>query len=249
MCLDHLLAAKGGETGNFGGLCGGYRGAICPTVNGTGTMGCMDTILDVIRGTNAGGATSFAQGVPRQVNGRTQCDSAHSCADWRSNFNTSGVAAAAALAKDAEVVVLVLGIDTYMEGEGNDRLNTSLSFAEKALVKAVLATGVPVVAVVVHGGSVSLDPLLPTDGSPKPAAIVDAGYLCDNQQALADLLFGLTNQWGKLAATIYSEAFALEENPIPSALDCGCDGSVAAYRTCCSCRCVWRKRVPRDTNH
>lgn len=48
-----------------------------------------------------------------------------------------------------QVAILVVGIDTDMEGKGNDRLNTSLTFAEKALGRAVLATGTPTVVIVV----------------------------------------------------------------------------------------------------
>ena len=105
--------------------------------------------------------------------------------------------------------------------------------------------------VVVNGGAVSLDPLVPANAAavaattgtagglpathPLPAAVVEAGYLCDNQQALADLLFGVENRWGKLAYTIYSQSFALRENPMPTASECGCSGTPAAYRTCVEC--------------
>jgi hypothetical protein len=46
---------------------------------------------------------------------------------------------AAALAAAADAAVLVVGIDTDMEGEGNDRLNTSLSAAEVALGRGCTA--------------------------------------------------------------------------------------------------------------
>ena len=54
-------------------------------------------------------------------------------------------------------------------------------------------------------------------------------------QALGDLLFGSQNRWGKLAYSIYSEDYTLRELPIPTAHECGCDGSVAAYKRCTSC--------------
>jgi len=44
----------------------------------------------------------------------------------------------------------------------------------------------------------------------------------------ADLIFGVQNKWGKLAHTIYQQSFALDENPIPSARECGCYGTVSA---------------------
>ena len=68
-----------------------------------------------------------------------------------------------------------------------------------------------------------------------PKAIIEAGYLCDNAKSLADLIFGKVNRWGKLAYTMYSEDYTLRELPIPTAKECGCDGSVAAYKTCTSC--------------
>jgi len=159
---------------------------------------------------------------------------------------------AVASVERADVAVLVVGIDTYMEGEGNDRVNTSLSFAEKQLGRAVLAVGKPVVVVVVGAGCVSFDPLLGGGAEQRassggrargaferpanePSAIIEAGYLCDNQRALADLMFGRRNRWGKLAHTIYREEYALTENKIPTARDCGCTGEPGAYRACVEC--------------
>ena len=76
------------------------------------------------------------------------------------------------------------------------RLNTSLSIAEKALGKAVLATGTPTVVVVVNGGAVSFDTLVgPEGGGPRAAAVVEAGYACDNMRALAELMFGDSSKW------------------------------------------------------
>lgn len=239
--------AKGGETGSSGGLCGGYRGAVCPPgPDGKSTMACIRTIRDVLTAANhaRGGTTTYAAGVPRQSNGRLPATQG----TWEDNFNISGVSSAAKLAEAADVAVVVLGIDTFMEGEGNDRLNTSLSPAQIALGKAVLETGTPTVFVISNGGAVSLDPLVPahaagvghagySSGGTRltPAAVVEAGYLCDNNQALADLLFGVENRWGKLAYTIYPQAFALHENPMPTASECGCEGTPATYRKCVEC--------------
>ena len=197
-------------------------------------MDCVDSIVDVLRAANGHGATTYAAGVRRQCNGRPRqlC----SVAD---NFNTSGVAHTAALAKQADAAILVLGIDTDMEGEGNDRLNTSLSFAQKELGREVLATGTPTVLIIVGGGAVSVDTLVGHGTAPttaaRPKAVVQAGYLCDNQKALADLLFGKRNRWGKLSATIYAEDYALKELPAPTQRECGCDGTPATYKTCTAC--------------
>jgi hypothetical protein len=86
------------------------------------------------------------------------------------------------------------------------RLNTSLSIAEKALGKAVLATGTPTVVVVVNGGAVSFDTLVgPEGGGPRAAAVVEAGYACDNMRALAELMFGDSSKWrGKLLSHFHN---------------------------------------------
>ena len=96
-------------------------------LDGKPTMACIKTIRDVLTASNhaRGGTTSYAAGVPRQSNGRLPATQG----TWEDNFNTTGVTAAARLAEAADVAVVVLGIDTFMEGEGNDRLNTSLSAA------------------------------------------------------------------------------------------------------------------------
>ena len=102
-------AAKGGETGAFGGLCGGYRGAVCPPgPDGQATMECVGTVVDALREANEDGETSYAPGVQRQCNGR---DPLKQC-NISNNFDTTGVAAAAALAKAADIAVLVVGIGT-----------------------------------------------------------------------------------------------------------------------------------------
>ena len=107
--------AKGGETGSSGGLCGGYRGAVCPPgPDGKPTMSCVQTIRDVITAANKvrGGSTTFAAGVPRQSNGRNPATQG----TWHDNYNTSGIAAAVRLARAADVAIVVVGIDTFMEG-------------------------------------------------------------------------------------------------------------------------------------
>jgi hypothetical protein len=102
----------------IGSIETGYRGQVCPPgPDGAATMECIGTVLDALRQANNGGKTTYAEGVKRQCNGRhptTQCNTTN-------NIDTSGVAAAAALAEAADVAVLVVGIDTEMEGEGNDR--------------------------------------------------------------------------------------------------------------------------------
>lgn len=67
------------------------------------------------------------------------------------------------------------------------------------------AKGVPVVLLLVHNLPVSFDALL---GAPTPpAAIVDTWAPTTNSGALAELLFGKANKWGRATLTVYPLAY------------------------------------------
>ena len=120
--------------------------------------------------------------------------------------DTAGVAAALDLVKGAEVVVLVLGLTRSEEHEGIDRQDTRLPGLQEAFAHQVLdaAGRRPVVLVLCNGGVVSIDSLVP-----RAAAIVEAfSPAHKGPQALADLLFGKANRWGKLPVTIYPADYA-----------------------------------------
>ncbi len=92
--------------------------------------------------------------------------------------DTSGFAAALAAAKAADQVVLYLGIDGSVEGEGRDRTPNSpagvgLPPTQIALAKAVLdaCPTKKVVVVMINGGQLSIDWL-----SANAPAIVEAWY-------------------------------------------------------------------------
>lgn len=112
-------------------------------------------------------------------------------------------------AKQADAVVLVLGLSQRLEGEemaikiegfsGGDRTNLNLPAAQEKLLDAVIATGKPVVVVLTNGGALSVN-----NASEKAAAIMLAGY--GGQQggnAVADVLFGDYNPAGRLPVTYY----------------------------------------------
>lgn len=117
--------------------------------------------------------------------------------------STAGVAAALKLVAEADTTVLVLGITRAEERETIDREHTllpgqQLPFAQQVLA-AAHAKGSKVVLVSISGGIVSLDTL-----APKADAIVDAfNPAFQGPPALASLLFGDENRWGKLPVTIY----------------------------------------------
>ena len=109
------------------------------------------------------------------------------------------------LAKDAEAVLLCVGLDEIMESEGMDRNSLALSEGQQALIEAVCAANKNVV-LVLSGGA----PFLLPAREKYRAAI--HGYLSGQAGAgaMADALLGKVNPGGKLNET-WPEA--LEDNP------------------------------------
>jgi beta-glucosidase len=116
---------------------------------------------------------------------------------------------AVAAAKEADAVVLVLGLSQRLEGEemsikidgfsGGDRTSLDLPAAQEKLLEAITATGKPVIVVLTNGGALSVN-----KAQEKAAAILLAGY--GGQQggnAVADVLFGDFNPAGRLPVTYY----------------------------------------------
>jgi len=170
-------------------LLSNYHGSRCVDAKsgpGTGNdFSCIPSVLNSIVAANEGGATSGLMG----------CSIA----------GTSGndIAAAVALAKKADVVVLAMGIDQSQEAEGRDRINTTLPGEQAALVQAIAALGKPTVMVLLNGGTLSLGPL-----KGAVPAILAASYGGEmGALALADVLFGRYNPSAKLAATWYPPDF------------------------------------------
>ena len=109
----------------------------------------------------------------------------------------SGIDAAVRVAKAADVAVVVVGESLSMIGEGNSRAHLDLPGRQLDLVKAVQATGTPVVIVLVSGRPLAIPWL-----DAHVAAILDAWLPGDEGgNAVADLLFGDANPSGKLPMT------------------------------------------------
>jgi len=107
------------------------------------------------------------------------------------------IAEAVAAAKQADVAILTLGEPgNWMEGEASSRAHLGFTGNQEKLLKAVVATGKPVVLVVLAGR-----PLEITWAAAHVSAIVQAwspGIAAG--PALADVLFGDVNPSGKLPA-------------------------------------------------
>ncbi|KAJ4856762.1 fibronectin type III-like domain-containing protein [Trichoderma breve] len=103
---------------------------------------------------------------------------------------------AVAIARAADVAIVVVGLDAEWESEGYDRDSMDLSGEQDALIKAVAAANPRTVVVNQSGSPVSM-PWVDEVG-----AIIQAWYQGQEAgNALADVLFGLVCPSGKLPTT------------------------------------------------
>ena len=117
--------------------------------------------------------------------------------------STEGIAEAVDAAKGSDVAILVLGdktglVSDAVVGETRDRTTLELAGAQRPLLEAVCATGVPVVVVLLGSQP---QPVLAEEGG--PAAVVHAyqpGSV--GGVAIADVLFGIENPSGRVPITI-----------------------------------------------
>ena len=113
------------------------------------------------------------------------------------------------IAKQADVIIMCMGITPRMEGEemdvqidgfrGGDRTNLNLPAIQEQLIKDIKALGKPVVLVLLNGSALAIN--WEDDNIP---AIVEAWYGGQAAgQAIADVLFGDYNPAGRLPVTFY----------------------------------------------
>jgi beta-glucosidase len=114
------------------------------------------------------------------------------------------VAEAAKLAAGADVTLLVLGQNEQLSREGwadnhrGDRMDLDLVGRQGDLARAVLATGKPVVLLLIHGGPLAIPQL-----AASVPAILDGHYLGEETGgAVAAVLFGEVNPAGRLPVTV-----------------------------------------------
>ncbi len=109
--------------------------------------------------------------------------------NWR-----NGIDQAVEAAKSSDAAVVVVGL---IEGESLDRASLGLPGHQPELIRAVAATGKPVIVVIVGGSAVTMDGWLD-----EVQGIVDVWYPGeDGGNAVADVLFGDYNPAGRLPIT------------------------------------------------
>jgi beta-glucosidase len=118
-------------------------------------------------------------------------------------------------AKDADMVIAVVGLTSELEGEempvnepgflGGDRTSIDLPEPEEALVEAVAATGKPLVVVLTNGSALAVNWI-----NQHANAVLEAWYPGEEGgNAVADTLSGKNDPAGRLPVTFYRDVSQL----------------------------------------
>ena len=136
------------------------------------------------------------KGIRRKVSPQTEVLYVKGCEATGDKLNQ--IQQAQEAARRAQVAVVVVGEAREMNGEGNDVASLDLTGLQEDLVKAVHATGTPVVAVLINGRPLSVRWI--ADNIP---AVVEAWLPGEEGgHAVADILFGDSNPSGRLSITV-----------------------------------------------
>jgi beta-glucosidase len=152
--------------------------------------------------------------------------------DYVTNTLKSDPSEVAGRVKDADVIVFVGGISPSLEGEempvkvegfsGGDRTSIDLPHVQTELLKALYATGKPVIFVMMTGSALSVQ----WEAAHLPA-IVNAWYGGQSAgTAVADVLFGDYNPAGRLPVTFYKSV-----DQLPAFTDYSMTGRTYRYFT------------------
>jgi beta-glucosidase len=112
--------------------------------------------------------------------------------------DTAGIAAAVAIARKADVVILAVGESADMSGESQCRSSIELPGIQEQLVRAVQGAGKPVVLILMNGRPLAI----PWEAEHVPA-ILECWFLgLQSGHAIADVLFGDYNPSGKMPVSV-----------------------------------------------
>ena len=149
---------------------------------------------------------------------------------WRPGV--TDIESAVAAAKQADVVIAVVGLTRELEGEemfgralpegfiGGDRTSVDLPKDEEALVEAVKATGKPLVVVLMNGSALGVN-----WANQHANAILEAWYPGEEGgTAIAETLAGVNNPAGRLPVTFYKSV-----NDLPPFEDYSMKGRTYRY--------------------
>lgn len=135
---------------------------------------------------------SLYDGMRNKMGNKTNLIYAQGCSI--NNTSRSGFAEAVAAAKKSDVVIMAVGESADMTGEARSRANIHIPGVQEELIKAVKATGKPVIVLIMAGR-----PLIFNWTADNIPAILYTWWLGNEAgNAIADVLFGDYNPSGKL---------------------------------------------------
>lgn len=115
--------------------------------------------------------------------------------------------AAVQAARDAEQVVVAVGIGHEIEYESHDRNEINLPGRQQELVLDILALNKSTVVVLINGGAVAVEEI-----APHASAIIEAFYPGRRGgEVLYSAIFGQSSKFGRLPFTIYQSEFVNEQ--------------------------------------
>jgi beta-glucosidase len=119
-------------------ISGNYYSSICP--GGPADFSCVPTLYAAVQQQNSGGTTTFSAGG----------------SSVKAPADSGAIAAAVASAKAAENVILAVGIDKTVCGEGTDRSEIGLPTGQAELLAAILQLKKPTCVVLFNGGQLAV---------------------------------------------------------------------------------------------
>ncbi|WP_165234136.1 glycoside hydrolase family 3 protein [Aquisphaera insulae] len=165
---------------------------------------------------------------PLRVELTHQGNSASLQLSWKTPAVDQAVERSVALAREADAVILTLGITPELEGEemrvdavgfkGGDRTTLSLPASQERILQAVAAVGKPTVVVLTGGSALAFDQ--------RPAGAVLLAWYSGQRggDAVADALVGDYNPGGRLPVTFYRS-----ERDLPAFEDYSMNGRTYRY--------------------
>lgn len=140
-------------------------------------------------------AVTLLAGIKAKVSPQTQVTYAKG--SELTGESADGFDEAVARAREADVAIVAVGESADMSGEASSRSSLDLPGRQLDLVKAIQATGKPVVVVLMNGRPLTINWL--AENTPAILETWFAGTQAGN--AIADILFGDVNPGGKLPVT------------------------------------------------
>lgn len=173
------------------------------------------------------------QGIRDAVSPETTVTYAQGCTI--ADMDSDGIEEAVRIASEADVAILVMGLSQEMEGEEGqhistqsdrrsqgDRTDIAMPGVQEDLLKAVYATGTPMVLVLVNGSAIAVN-----WADENVPAILEAWYPGQaGGTAIADVLFGDHNPAGRLPVTFYKSV-----DQLPAFEDYNMAGRTYRYMT------------------